>query len=273
MNSQAAAQQFALPTTWDAAAADYAEEMDPHTRHFAMEAIRLASLPARAHVLDVACGSGAVALLAASAAERVEALDFSVQMLDRLREQATRQGSTNVCVREGNGQALPFPDESFDVAFSMFGLQFFGDRARGLAELRRVLRRGGRAVIGCWAPQDRIHPMGELLAEMARRFPGLPFGKFRVPLGEKAEVETEMSAAGFSGVTVHSFVHAVPFGSPRHFWNWVQRSSVAMVLLRRAVGDETWAPLASSVGDALEERLGTGPQSFSMPAWIGVGGP
>lgn len=87
-------------------------------------------------------------------AAHVDAVDFSSAMLDTLRARA--DGLDHVHLHEADGQALPFPDGIYDAGFSMFGLMFFPDRARGWAGLRRVLRPGGRAVVASWHPLDQI---------------------------------------------------------------------------------------------------------------------
>ena len=75
---------LALPATWDAVAEGYADELMPLFERYAQDALALAVLPARAHVLDVATGPGTLALLAAPVAERVVALDFSEAMIVQL---------------------------------------------------------------------------------------------------------------------------------------------------------------------------------------------
>ena len=77
-------------------------------------------------------------LLLAPAVRHITCLDFSAGMLAQLRRNMATIGATNVEIVEGDGQALPFEDNSFDIGVSMFGLMFFPDRAKGF---RRVASR------------------------------------------------------------------------------------------------------------------------------------
>jgi demethylmenaquinone methyltransferase / 2-methoxy-6-polyprenyl-1,4-benzoquinol methylase len=93
-------------------------------------------------VLDVCCGTGDLALAAARAGGRVVGLDFSTPMLER-----AHRKSSEIDWVEGDALALPFADGSFDAVTIGFGLRNLPDVERGLAELRRVLRPGGRLAI------------------------------------------------------------------------------------------------------------------------------
>ncbi len=114
-------------------------------------AVALARLGPGETALDVGVGTGDLAfeLLAASdATARVVGIDLSAEMLVRARERAaTRRLGARFEARTGDAQALPFGDASFDRVVAGFAVRNFGDLAAGLAEMRRVLRPGGRAVI------------------------------------------------------------------------------------------------------------------------------
>ena len=104
-----------------------------------LRAIELANIPASARVIDVATGPGTVALALAPRVREVCALDFSSGMIEQLERESARRGLTNVRAVVGDGQSLPYADGAFSAGFSMFGLMFFPDRARGYRELARVL--------------------------------------------------------------------------------------------------------------------------------------
>jgi demethylmenaquinone methyltransferase/2-methoxy-6-polyprenyl-1,4-benzoquinol methylase len=107
-------------------------------------AARAARVPAGGRALDVACGSGKLTgeLRRLAAGGLVVGLDFSGRML----AVAAAAGPGAALVR-GDGLHLPFPDGSFDAVTVAFGLRNYADPERGLCEMRRVLRPGGRAVV------------------------------------------------------------------------------------------------------------------------------
>ena len=113
-------------------------------------------------VLDVCCGSGDLALAASDAGGEVTGVDFSKPMLERARRKAPE-----LTWVEGDALALPFQDGSFDAVTIGFGVRNLADPERGLAELRRVLRSGGRiAVLDLTEPRGLIAPCYRLWFEV-----------------------------------------------------------------------------------------------------------
>jgi demethylmenaquinone methyltransferase/2-methoxy-6-polyprenyl-1,4-benzoquinol methylase len=105
-------------------------------------------------VLDACCGTGELAIAAARAGGKVTGLDFSEPMLARAREK-----NRDIDWVSGDALGLPFPDGSFDAATVGFGVRNLDDLERGLAELRRVLKPGGRvAILEITRPQGVLAP-------------------------------------------------------------------------------------------------------------------
>jgi SAM-dependent methyltransferase len=237
---------------------------------FAAEALRLA--PAAGDVLDVAAGPGSLSLLAARTARRVVALDFAPAMLAELRARAQAAHISNVEPQVGDGQALPFPDASFDAAYSMFGLIFFPDRAAGLRELCRVLRPGARALVASWPPSDRVPIFKALFAAMRAEQPDAKGGEAPPPpLGTEAEVRAEFAAAGFREIEVHE--HVVPTGTMPigDVWRSFTRGGAPVVLMRRRLGEEKFADFSRRVTARLEAEFGTEPVDVQFTALLGIG--
>jgi SAM-dependent methyltransferase len=114
--------------------------------------LALARLQPGERVLDAACGTGAVARAATprvGVAGKVTGVDLNPGMLKVARAVAGEAGQS-IAWREGNLEALPFADGAFDVVLCQQGLQFCPDKAAAVAELRRVLREGGRLALSVW---------------------------------------------------------------------------------------------------------------------------
>src|SRR4051812_17696728 len=106
-------------------------------------------------VLDVATGSGNTAIAAARRCTNVTGLDFVPALLERGRTRAAAEG-VPVTFVEGDAQSLPFPDRSFDVVLSTFGVMFAPDQVLAAAEMVRVLRPGGVIGMSNWLPEGAI---------------------------------------------------------------------------------------------------------------------
>jgi ubiquinone/menaquinone biosynthesis C-methylase UbiE len=121
-------------------------------------------------VLDVACGSGNVALVAARRHCEVTGIDYVPALLERARLRSAAEGSP-VDLRVADAQALPFPDGSFDAVLSVFGVMFAPDQERAAAELLRVCRPGGTIGVSAWMPEGYG---GDLFGALAAFVPPPP---------------------------------------------------------------------------------------------------
>jgi demethylmenaquinone methyltransferase / 2-methoxy-6-polyprenyl-1,4-benzoquinol methylase len=165
-------------------------------------------------VLDSCCGTGDLAVASVRAGARVTGLDFSERMLERARRKAA-----DVEWVQGDALALPFEDGSFDAATVGFGVRNLDDLQRGLAELRRVLRTGGRVAIleitrplGLLAPFYRLWFDG-LVPLLGKALPGgsaytyLPASVRRFPGPE--ELADLLREAGFDDVRWKAFAGGI----------------------------------------------------------------
>lgn len=105
--------------------------------------------------VDLACGPGTLALRFARHVRWVCGLDLTPAMLARARETTSAEGLTNLSFAIGDAQSLPFPDNSLDVAVTSYSLHHMSDPARVVAEMTRVVRKGGRVgILDIRAPED-----------------------------------------------------------------------------------------------------------------------
>jgi ubiquinone/menaquinone biosynthesis C-methylase UbiE len=126
-----------------------------------------ADLHAGWRVLDVATGSGNAAIAAARLGCKAVGVDYVPALLERGRRRAEAEG-LEVELLEGDAEALPFPDASFDAVTSVFGAMFAPNHAQAAAELVRVCRPGGTIALASWTPDGFI---GELFRTVGAHVP------------------------------------------------------------------------------------------------------
>ncbi len=140
---------------WGARSGFYAAHATERNRPFA-ELLVAAVRPAPGErVLDVATGSGITAIAAARRFCEVTGLDYVPSLLDRARERAAAE-RLSVTFQEGDAENMPFPDASFDVVLSTFGVMFAPDQEQAARELLRVCRPGGKIGLASWTPDSFI---------------------------------------------------------------------------------------------------------------------
>ncbi len=171
----------------------------------ALEEVRLAPGD---RVLDIACGTGIVARVAAErlgGAGRIVGVDISPDMLA-----VARSAGPGVDWREGHAAALPLADgERFDVVACQQGMQFFPDKPAAAAEMRRALAEGGRLAVATWRSDDEV-PFFRELREVAERRLGAVADQ-RYSLGDAALLESLLLGAGFRDVRSRTVSRTIRF--------------------------------------------------------------
>jgi ubiquinone/menaquinone biosynthesis C-methylase UbiE len=181
------------------AAAEYDRAFAHVTSHFVPFVLRAARLASGHRVLDVATGTGisaAAALDAVGPSGSVLATDISQEMVEKARKRLSQ--SPNAVVAVEDGQALSFPEASFDAVICSLGLMFFPEPARGLASFHRVLRSGGRAAVSVKVAPERSYNF-RINVVIARHKPGLADAVAQLfALGDEARLKSLFSEAGFA---------------------------------------------------------------------------
>lgn len=212
-------------------------------RPVARDLVEAAALRPGERVLDVACGTGIVARLAAEQVGpggAVEAVDPNPGMLAIARTAASSDAS--IAWHEAPAEAIPLPDESFDVVLCGMGLQFFSDRFAGLEEMRRVLEPGGRVVASLPGPTPPpLEAMAESLSDhVSPEVASFVHAVFS--LHDPDEVRALATDAGFRDVEVRSGAVALRLPPPADFlWQYVH--STPMMGLVGEIGQERRAAL------------------------------
>lgn len=151
----------------------FAAELLPAAEHV----VRLAGPRAGEEVLDVACGTGNGALIAARAGANVTGLDLSSRLIDVARARAAADGLEAAFV-VGDAQALPFDEQTFDVVMSVFGVIFAPDARRTVSELLRVLGPRGRALVSAWVPGGALDAMVSVASRAVTATLGIEISRF-----------------------------------------------------------------------------------------------
>ncbi len=141
-----------------------AAELEPVAR----TVVEQAELVPDEDVVDLACGTGNAALLAAACGTRVVGVDSARRLLDVAQHRAHAQG-IELDLRQGDLLSLPVADAAVDVVLSVFGVIFAPDPARALREVARILRPGGRALLSAWVPAGPIDAMLGVVGAIMRR--------------------------------------------------------------------------------------------------------
>jgi len=257
--------EFENPDHWDTTAQYYEKTAHPFTARYAEAAVARVALTPDSRVLDVAAGTGALALTAARTGAQVLATDFSPGMVARI----ATANLPNVETRVMDGQELALEDGSFDAVFSIFGVIMFPDWRKGLSEMARVTRAGGYGVVATW--QDSGAATFLLLGQIRRKlFPerdGITMPEAVKALSDPGDFARELVAAGYHDPQIEHVTHdyalditalAEPdalFGmSPD--WTSLSDAEKATVIaeVRKMAGDRAILPIPSTALIAVAQR-------------------
>ena len=195
----------------------------------AADLVETAALGLGERVLDLACGTGIVARLAAERvgpAGTVTGLDINPGMLAVA--QAAAPPGTAIDWHQAPAHASALPDGVFDVVVCQLGLQFFPDQPAALREMRRVLAPGGRALLTVPGPAPELF---SILAEALARHikPGLaPFVQQVFSLHDTRQLQALMANAGFTRTVAEPVTKTLALPPPAEFlWQYVNSTPLA----------------------------------------------
>lgn len=260
------------PDPWSLVAEGYQEHTRLYLELFSRTGLEKVHFDQTTEVVDVACGPGTTALLLAPRVKRIACVDFSEGMMAQLERNVTEAGLTNIEPCVADGQLLPYPEGSFDLGISMFGILFFPDRPKGFRELFRVLRPGGQVLVSSWAPVALSPAIQLLFGALRAADPSFSDPKSDPTSLENPEVfERELRQAGFRDVTVEAVEHVMEVHSADDFWQEMVRGSAPMKLLRRKLGEAEWTRQEEVARAHLQKTLTEFPARIGSTAYLGVG--
>jgi len=201
--------------------------------------------------LDVGCGNGAFTerLVARARPRAVHGIDPSEAQLAYAR---TRPRLAAADLRVGDAQALPWPDDTFDVAVMPLVIFFLADPARGVAEMARVVRPGGIVTAYAWDMPAGGFPYDALLMELRAQRIDVP-GPPHPEVSSREALETLWSTAGLADVATTSIAVSRSFDDFEAYWTTAQDSASLGAALK-ALPPEARAALVAG----LQRRLGAG---------------
>jgi SAM-dependent methyltransferase len=172
--------------------------------------------PARAErVVDVGCGTGNAALLAAARGALVTGVDPSRRLLEVAREQAAAQ-RLEATFALGDAAALPIDDSAADAVLSVFGVIFAPDPSAAAAEMARVSAPAGRIVLSAWIPEGAIHEAVRVAQDAVRVAVGAPPGPPPFAWHEREALVELFGPYGFE-ITVEEERHPFTGDSPSEY--------------------------------------------------------
>jgi SAM-dependent methyltransferase len=196
--------------------------------------VDFAKVTSGSSVLDVACGTGVVAVTAATRGAKVSAMDLSPVLLERARENA-RIAELEIDFKEGNAEKLPYADASFDFVLSQFGHMFAPRPKLVIAEMLRVLKPGGRIAFSTWPPDLFT---GRMFRLVSKNVPPPPEGIS--PPWEWGDVKTVQERLGtqvkdidFDRATIY-----FPTLSPRHYQKFFETNGSNVMKAADALKDQ-----------------------------------
>jgi SAM-dependent methyltransferase len=266
------------PRAWDRIAPGYDRTNTETQMRLGADAVRRAELRADTRFVDVAAGSGALSLPAARLGARVLAIDRSPVMLELLAARAQRE-SLHIETRVMDGHALDLEDGSFDMAGSQFGVMLFADMPRGIREMTRVVRPGGRVLMVAYGDPRRIDFLGyfiEAVRAVRPSFTGPPLDPPPLPfqLQDPARLRGELAKAGLTQIRVDTITETTEFRSAGDLWDWIVYSNpiVEEVLASLQLSSVERATIEGTAAELFRQRADRGDVvRLSNPVNVGVG--
>lgn len=262
---------------WDAIAEGYDRYVAPQEAGLANEALRLVGLEPDERFLDVAAGPGGLSLPAARLGAEVLAIDWSPAMIERLAARVREEGLGNAEGRVMDCHSLDLPDDSFDVAGSLFGVMLVPEQARALREMVRVTTPGGRVLLIAYGIPTELEFLqlfiGALKA-VAPEFPGIPDDPppLEFQVSDPDVLRTRLTSAGLKDVRIERTAERPAFTSGQELWDWVLYGNPIPGALVADLSEDQRTRLVQVLDGMVRERAGAnGRAVLSNAVNVGIG--
>jgi len=263
-------------TAWDGVAEGYDAYVTPRVIALAEEVLGRVHVRPGTRLLDVAAGSGALALAAARLGAHVVATDIAPGMIARLEARARDERLTDVESRVMDAYSLELEDDAFDVSASQLGVTVLPELSRALGEMVRVTKPGGHVVVAALGPPQKAEFFGFFLAALKASVPsftGPPAGSppVQFQVADLAKFHERLVEARLRDISVDTITFSLEFPSARHFWGFVTSSNPMGRVLVADLTDEQQADVQEVLAGMLRERSnGTGAAALSIDVNVAV---
>ena len=263
---------------WDRIAPGYDKTNTPSQMWLGNEGVRRAELRSGMRFLDVAAGSGALSIPAARVGAYVLATDQSAVMLKLLSARA-RLEALDIETRVMDGHALELDDNSFDMAGSQFGVMLFTDVSKGIGEMVRVVKPGGRVLMSVYGDPRKIDFFSffvRAVQSVRPDFNGPPLDPPPLPfqLQDPERLRAELSTAGLKNIKVETITETTEFQTGNALWEWLVWSNpiVEMVLGSLNLTNDEREVIHQSLEKLVRARAsGNAAAKLTSPINIGIG--
>lgn len=269
-------QNAEMQAAWDTIAPNFDTFTTPHSMALGEEAIRRIGVRPGMRFLDVAAGTGALALPAARHGAEVVATDFAPTMVRRLEARARAEGLSNVEARVMDGYSLELEDDDFDVSASQNGVSLFPDFSRGMRELVRVTRPGGRVMIVAFGALPKVAFIADFMEAMkvvVPGFAGLPTDPPPLPfqVADPEVLRRRMTEVGLD-VSVETLTWRSAFASGREWVDVIANSNPIGTALVAELTEAQRADVENVLDGVLRERAPVnGAAMLEADVNIGIG--
>lgn len=271
-------ERYRTRIAWDRVAAGYDRTNTSTQMRLGEEGLRRVGLRAGMRVLDVASGSGALSIPAARLGAQVLAVDASQVMLEHLSTRARKEELTiETCVMDGH--TLELDNNSFDVAASQFGVMLFDDMPRGISEMVRVTKAGGRVLMNVYGDPHKIEFLGFLIGAVQTVRPNFNGPSIDPPplpfqLKDPQRLRDELVSAGLRDVTVETILETTEFRTGKDLWEWIVYSNPIVEMLLGSLGltEDERGMIQLTLHHMVRERAGGSEvANLTNPINVGIG--
>jgi SAM-dependent methyltransferase len=254
-------------------AASYQRLMGRWSGALADQLIDFAGIAPGDRIIDVACGTGSLALALAGRSEprAITGIDIAAAFIDYAKEQAH---DPRLGFATGNALELAFPAASFDRCFSLIALNFMSDPMRALREMRRVTRSGGTVAAAVWdfpgglVYQRIFWDTAAALDPEADRARGRHYSS---PLTGPGQLSAAFAAAGFRDIEATSLAVRMEYGNFADYWEPIRNAQGPVGDYVKRLAPARLDVLAEAVRRAYLSGAPDGPRSMAATAWVARG--